>query len=172
MERPPGMLGFGPDDILALNICIYGLVKAAMQYHKKMAKIFKIIGYTGGDVDQYISFVGKMTREHTIALYMDGNLFVNFNAAVNSAICHLQEHGMIQKTEDDLYDYLSCEFVFSEDMRKTWLVQSHLMSNLEKSFRGQVKGLRKYTTIGTASLNQIHQEDKALCLPAEKHMMY
>ena len=32
MECPPGMPGVGPQDILALLMCIYGLVQAARQY--------------------------------------------------------------------------------------------------------------------------------------------
>jgi len=51
MESPPGMPGTTNDDALLLNKCIYGLVQAARQYHKKMVTILKQIGFKGGDVD-------------------------------------------------------------------------------------------------------------------------
>jgi hypothetical protein len=41
----------GPDDALLLTACIYGLVQAARQYYKKIAKILRKIGFSGGEVD-------------------------------------------------------------------------------------------------------------------------
>ena len=41
------------DDVLALQKCIYGLVQAARQYHKKIVSILKSIGFTGGDMDPH-----------------------------------------------------------------------------------------------------------------------
>ncbi len=35
IESPPGMTDAKENDVLALNECIYSLVKAARQYHKK-----------------------------------------------------------------------------------------------------------------------------------------
>ena len=36
MECPPGMKNVTSEDVLALQKCIYGLVQAARQYHKKI----------------------------------------------------------------------------------------------------------------------------------------
>ena len=51
MECPQGMQDATKDDILLPTACIYGLVQAARQYYKKVVKILKEIGFTGGDVD-------------------------------------------------------------------------------------------------------------------------
>ena len=102
---------------------------------------------------------------------MDGNLLVGDQVAADSAICQSKEHGMILKIEDDLYDYLSCEIVPLEDRQKAWLGQPHSILDLEKYFGEQSKGLQKYPTPGTPSLNQFCQEGKALYLPAEEQKM-
>ncbi len=39
------------DDVLALNKCIYDLVQAARQYHKRDLEVLCKIGFNGGDVD-------------------------------------------------------------------------------------------------------------------------
>ncbi len=51
MECPPGMTDAEEDDVLALIECIYGLVNAARQYHKKAVKVLHKIGFNGGEVD-------------------------------------------------------------------------------------------------------------------------
>ena len=48
MDRPPGMFDAKPDESLLLGHCIYGLVQAARQYHKKMMEILQGIGFVGG----------------------------------------------------------------------------------------------------------------------------
>ena len=45
MECPPEMTDAKVDEILALNQCIYGLVQAGRQYHKKAVDILCEIGF-------------------------------------------------------------------------------------------------------------------------------
>ena len=59
------------------------------------------------------------------------------------------------KVFDKLTDYLSCEIVLSEDRKKAWIGQPHLISNLEKKFGDKVKNLRTYKTPGTLNLSMI-----------------
>ena len=119
MECPHGMPGVGPQDILALLMCIYGLVQAARQYYKKIVKILKSIGFEGGDVDPCL-FVKKDDKLGLvyIALYVDDNLLVGHTLAVDDVIKKMKEKGLILKVENDLHDYLSCKIVFSEDNKK------------------------------------------------------
>ena len=56
---------------------------------------------------------------------------------------------------DKLTDYLSCEIVLSEDRKKAWIGQPHLISNLDKKFGDKVKNLRTYKTPGTLNLSMI-----------------
>ncbi len=51
MKCPPGITDAEEDDVLALNKCIYGLVQAARQYHKKAVEVLPKIGFNGGEVD-------------------------------------------------------------------------------------------------------------------------
>ncbi len=47
-----------------------------------------------------------------VVLYVDENLLVGTDKAMNDTICHLQECGIILKVYDDQDDYLSCEIIF------------------------------------------------------------
>jgi hypothetical protein len=52
-------------------------------------------------------------------------------------------------TTEGTSDYLSCEIVFSEDKKKAWLGQPHLIKNLKKTFGKQVENLQTFRTPGT-----------------------
>ena len=45
MECPEGMVGVTNEDVLLLNKCIYGLVQASRQYHKKAVEILKRLNF-------------------------------------------------------------------------------------------------------------------------------
>ena len=81
MECPPGMAGAADDDVLLLLQCIYGLVQAARQYYKKVVKILKQIGFTGGDVDPCLFTKRSEKGICFIALYVDDNLLIGHQAA-------------------------------------------------------------------------------------------
>ena len=77
-----------------------------------------------------------------IALYVDDNLTVGKEEAINEVIQELSDEGFTLKVKDDLKDYLSCEIEFSKNKKSAWLGQPHLIANLEKSFGDQVKDLK------------------------------
>ena len=172
MECPPGMKNTGPNDILALQACIYGLVQASRQFHKKMVELLRKIGFTGGDSDPCLFVRKNKFGICYIAIYVDDNLMVGHEAAINETIRQIEQEGLVLKVEDNLHDYLSCEIVFSEDKKRAWLGQPHLISKLEETFGDTVKGLRKYLTPGTPGMNQVREMDKELCLPPEKQKLY
>ena len=76
------------------------------------------------------------------------------------------------KIEGDLKDYLSCEIVLSNDRKKAWLGQPHLISNLEKRFGEEVSKSYAYLTPGTPGLHQVRETDKSLMLPLDKQERY
>mmetsp|Transcript_11032 Transcript_11032/g.16150 ORF Transcript_11032/g.16150 Transcript_11032/m.16150 type:complete len:82 (+) Transcript_11032:8767-9012(+) len=70
-----------------------------------------------------------------IALFVDDNLMVGDSAAIYEAIEQIKSHGLKLKIEDDLKGYLSCKIKLSEDKKKAWLGQPHLIANLVNKFR-------------------------------------
>ena len=147
MECPPVMDSQSYDEILILDKCIYGLVQSARQYHKKAVAILKKIGFEGGEVDPclYVRDSTKFGRVY-IALYVDDNLIVGKEEAINEVIQELRDKGFTLKVEDDLKDYLSCKIEFTENKKEAWLGQPHLTANLEKSFGSRVKDLKEFKT--------------------------
>ena len=75
------------NEILILDKCIFGLVQSARQYHKKAVTILKKIGFEGGEVDPclYMHESTKFGRVY-IALYVDDNLIVGKEEAINEVI--------------------------------------------------------------------------------------
>ena len=99
MECPQGMRDATKDDVLLLTACIYGLVQAARQYYKKVVKILKDIGFTGGDVDPCLFCKRSDKGICFIALYVDDNLLIGHPAAIDDAIRQMKEHDLILKIE-------------------------------------------------------------------------
>jgi histone deacetylase 1/2 len=172
MECPPGLEGGSKSKVCKLNACIYGLVQAARQYYKHIVAILKKIGFTGGLVDPCLfSKVDKMGTCYVV-LYVDDNLIIGDEKAVQETITQLQKHGLIPKIEDNLNNYLSCEIVVSEDRKRAWLGQPHLISNLEKKFGEETQMLHAYVTPGTPGLYQLREKDESLMLPMEQRERY
>ena len=69
-----------------------------------------------------------------IALYVDDNLIVGKEEAINEVIQELCDEVFTLKGEDNLKDYLSCEIEFLEKNKSAGLGQPHLIANLQKSF--------------------------------------
>ena len=84
MNCPEGLKGATADDALLLQQCIYGLVQAARQYHKKMVAILKSIGFVGGDVDPRLLMRKDEKGLIYIALYVDDNFFVGTKEAIKT----------------------------------------------------------------------------------------
>ena len=99
-----------------------------------------------------------------IALYVDDNLIVGKEEAINKVIQELRSEGFTLKVEDDLKDYLSCEIEFTKNKKPAWLGQPHLIANLEKSSRNLVKDLKVYKTPGTARKIQVRENDESKCI--------
>jgi hypothetical protein len=72
--------------------------------------------------------------------------------------CSLEEKNQVF---DDLTDYLSFEIVFSNDKKKAWLGQPHL-----------IKNLREYKTPGTPNLNMIRCTDPKLTISKLNQKLY
>ena len=53
------------------------------------------------------------------------------------------------KIVEGLQDYLSCEIKFSEDKKRAWLGQPHLIKNLKSKFEKLVNEVWSHKTPGT-----------------------
>ena len=93
------------------------------------------------------------------------------NSVLLDAI-HDAAFGLVLKIKKDLKDCLSCERKFSGDRKQAWLGQSHLISNFEKKFGDQVKGLQKYKTPGTPGLTVVKSKDDNPMVSKEKQTKY
>ena len=139
MELPEGMDEDRNTKCCHLKKSIYGLVQAARQWYKKLVKILHKIGFQGGDVDPCLLTRCNHLGFVLIVLYVDDCLMVGDDTAINNTIKKMTENGLSVKVEDELNDYLSCKLVFSNNKRKIWLGQLHLINNLEKTFGELVK---------------------------------
>ena len=59
-------------------------------------------------------------------------------AAIDNAIEVLKSKGLVLKIVDVLQDYLSFEIKISDNKKRIWLGQPHLIKNLENKFGGLV----------------------------------
>ena len=130
MDCPPGLEGVTDEDALLLLQCIYGLVQAARQYHKKFVAILRDIGFKEGDVEPYLMWRHDEKGLIYIALHVEDYFFVGTDETIKDTIAHLHANGLVLKVYDNLEDYLLCEIKFSDDGRMAWLGQPHLISNL------------------------------------------
>ncbi len=74
------------DDVLALNKCLYSLVKAARQYYKKAVEVLCKISFNGGEVDQCLFWKQYEKGVIFVAMYVDDNLFVGHPKAIENTI--------------------------------------------------------------------------------------
>ena len=149
MEAPEG-LGLERDkQCVLLKKSIYGLVQAARMYFLKFMKVLRIIGFVGGNADPCMMVRRNGNGVVFIAIWVDDSLLIGHEAAIEQTINDLKAHGFGLKIEGELDDYLSCEITFSNDNKRGWIHQPHLIKKIEKKFGPMVKGLQNYKTPGT-----------------------
>ena len=172
MDCPKGLQEAKTTDTLVLKKCIYGLVQAARQYHKKAVQILRKIGFEGGDVDPCL-YVRKSEKGIVfIAIYVDDNLLVRDEAAINETLKLLQKEGFDLKIEDNLEDYLSCSIHFSKSGSEAWLGQPHLIANLNRKFGKLVEKLRVCKTPGTPGYGVSRPTDDEQMISMAEQSLY
>ncbi len=108
MEHPPGMTGVTKYDGLLLLMCIYELFQAARQYHKKMVIPLRNIGLTGDTTDPCLFARSNKDGLCMMALYVDNNLMIRHQNAIDITIKELKAEGLNLTIDDEFNDYLSC----------------------------------------------------------------
>ena len=145
------MTNIKKDDYIILNKYIYELVQAAWQYYENAVEILKSSGFIIGSIDTCLYNEKSAKGIVYIALYVDNNLMVGDIAAIVDAIDALKNKGLVQKIVEGLQDYLSCKIKFSDDKKRAWLGQPHLIKNLEKKFGGLVRKIPSHKAPSTPS---------------------
>ena len=84
-----------------------------------------------------------------IALYIDDNLMIGDISAIDNTIKAVKSKGLVLKIMERLQDYSSCEIKFSEDKKRAWLGQPHLIKNMQKQFGKLVQDVQIHKTPGT-----------------------
>ena len=67
---------------------------------------------------------------------------------IDDAIAALKNNGLVLEVMQRLQNYLSFEIKFSEDKKRAWLGQPHLIKNLDKKFGKLVKNAHSHKTPG------------------------
>ena len=149
MECPQGMANVKKDDCIILNKCIYGLVEAAHQYYKKAIEILKSSGFVGGSIDPCLYVKKIMKGIVYIALYVDDNLMIDISAAIDDAILAVKNKGLVLKIVEGLQDYFSCKMKISDDKKRAWLGQPHLIKTLKSKIGKLINKVQSHKTPST-----------------------
>ena len=160
MEVPDGVV-HEKGEILLLQKTIYGLVQAARQYYKKWSSVLKTLGFKKSAIDPCLFVKTDGKTPMYVATYVDDNYVLGSDEDINKFIKDIKKHGLNVTVEDTLEDYLSCNIVFSDDKKRAWIGQPHLMKKIDKKFGEMIKKLPKYLTPGTPhmSVQKVEKED-------------
>ena len=112
-----------------------------------------------------------------IAIYVDDCYCVGKTEALNRVTELLQKptknvEPFSVTVADGTSDYLSCEVLFSNDRKRAWLGQPHLIKNLAKHFWDIVKHLQTYRTPGTPHKTLQRDQDNKKDVEAQEHSRF
>ena len=100
-----------------------------------------------------------------VALYIDDNLdrWRNFGVKKQRAVL---------KVVEGLQGYLSCEIKFSENKKRAWLAQSHLIENLKNKFKNLIEDVRSHKTPGTPKFLIVRPTEEREKISIEDQWIY
>ena len=86
----------------------------------------------------------------------------------------LNGKGLSLKIQDNLKDYLSCNFEVDREKQQAILSQPHLIENLEQKLGSIMKDMKSYLTLGTlgVTLVKIDEKEEENTVSTTKHSMY
>jgi histone deacetylase 1/2 len=148
MEIPKGMEA-SLDECLILNKTIYGLVQSAREFYNKLVSALKDCGFQGSLVDPCLWIKHFNQGIVIIAIYVDDCLIIGDDSKINEVIEELKGYNFGLKVEDHLTDYLSCQIITNLDDKTLFIMQPHLIKNLETKFGAEIMNLSNYGTPGT-----------------------
>jgi Reverse transcriptase (RNA-dependent DNA polymerase) len=148
MEIQKGM-EVSVDECLILNKTIYGLVQSAREFYNKLVSALKDCGFQGTFVDPCLWIKHFYQGIVIIAIYVNDCLIIGDDLDINEVIEELKGHNFGLKVKDHLSDYLSCQIITNFDNKTMFIMQPHLIKNLETKFGAEIINLSNYGTLGT-----------------------
>ena len=171
MEVPEGVEA-GSDECLRLLKSIYGTVQAAREWGLMFAKIMKDLGFKQSAADPCL-FVRKNDKGIALVIiYIDDGFCVGDKEALEQFFQQLKDKNLELKVADDMEDYLSCQVLFSEDGKKAWLGQPHMVNKLLKAFGKHIENVMVTKTPGPPGVTVDRPKEGDEVLSAEQQKLY
>ena len=103
-----------------------------------------------------------------MSIYVDDNFMVSHKEALDEAIDQIKSTFDI-KIQTEETDYLGCEFLVSEDNKKGWFGQLHVIKSLSKKFGHFMENVKTPKTAGTPGfITTKPKEEEKLDLEGQK----
>ena len=107
-----------------------------------------------------------------LGTYVDDNYVLGNKDAMKEIEEGVKQQGMSVTVENSLDDYLSCNIIFSQDKKRAWIGQPHLIKKMEKKFGKLVEQLTDTKTAGTPNTQVIQPKEKIEAVDEETQSMY
>ena len=139
MKSPVGMEeidpGSSPEDCYQLKKGIYGLCQAARQFWKKFVDTIKkeSFGFQVSPADPCMLFKENELGICIIIMYVDDMLIIRKKEQIQDFASKTQKQFSV-KIQQNLADYLGCEFHMNKDRTRGWLGQPSIIKSLEQKF--------------------------------------
>lgn len=171
MQVPEGVEA-GKDECLLLLKSIYGTVQAAREWGQLFASIMKDLGFTQSAADPCLFVRRDESGIALVIIYIDDGFCVGDKAALEKFFEELKAKNLELKVADDMEDYLSCQVLFSEDKKKAWLGQPHMVKKILKTFGEAVKDVRLPKTPGPPGVTVDRPKEGEEILGPEQQKFY
>ena len=93
----------------------------------------KNLGFIGGNVNPCLYVKKSAMGAVYVALYMDNNLMEDNMVAIDDATSALKSIELVLKIMEGLQDFFFCKIKISNDKKRAWLGQPHLIKNMEEN---------------------------------------
>jgi hypothetical protein len=137
----------------------------------QVKKMLIAAGFVGGNVDPCLYYRKNKLSTVVIAIYVDDNLIIGDEKAVNDVISQMKAFGFTMKVTDNMWDYLSCQIIFNADRSHGWVGQPHIYNKLDALFGHLVRKV-DYATPGTPNFYVVLEKDEKKRVSEEKHSLY
>ena len=177
MKSPVGMEEIDPgslqEDGYQLKKGIYGLCQGARQFWRKFVDTIKKepFGFTVSTSDPYMLLKENNLGICIIIMYVDDMLTIGKKEQIQEFATKIQKEFSV-KIQDNLADYLGCEFHMNKENTKGWLGQPSIIKSLEQKFRERVMKERLSLTPGTPRFTTRRLEKQEDKVNTEEHEIY
>ena len=177
MKSPIGMEeidpGSSPEDCYQLKKGIYGLCQAARQFWKKFVDTTKkeSFRFQVSPADPCMLFKENELGICITIMYVDDMLIIGKKEQIQDFASKTKKEFSL-KIQDNLADYLGCEFHMNKERTKRWLEQPSIIKSLEHKFGEKAMKERLSLTPGTPRFIATRLEKPEDKVNQEDHEIY